>query len=168
MAGFQNLQKGQTTREKAEIQVTYPGMAAENIPRGTVVAIIDGVATIATTANSAGEAIGVSVESVDNSGGAPGDLNIGVVLSNCLVAVQTRTALNPLDGVKVSTTAGDVDEFVAGVDDEDLKIGRYRGIEGAQFARAAGTPFRETLSAGIVPDQDAAIDDIVWIELLDR
>ena len=168
MAGFKGILKGQTSREKVPVQTTTIGMAAENIPAGTVCAVIDGVATIATTANSAGEVIGVSVESVDNSGGSPGDLNIKLVLSNCLVAVQTRTALQPLDGVKVSTTAGDVDEFVAGTDDEDLKIGRYRGVEGAVFARAAGTPFRETLSAGNVPEQDAAADDIVWIELLDR
>ena len=58
-------------------------------------------------------------------------------------------------------------ELVDG-NDLDIKIGAYLGKEGAVFARAGTTPFRETLSDGLNPDQDAAANDIVWIQLMDR
>jgi len=167
--GFASLAKGQTTREKEPVQVDYLPCAAENIPRGTLCIVEEGNVTIATTTNYVGNRVCASVESVDNSGGAAGDLNIGVVFPKVLVALQTSSTLNPGDYVKVSGTAGQVEEFVDGTgnDDKDLMVGVYRGKEGAVFARAGTTPYRETLSAGIVPEQDAAVNDIVWVELLD-
>lgn len=168
--GFTSIVKGQTTREKEPVQIDYIGMAAQNIPRGTLCVIIDGIVTISTVAgaNGAGQRPCVSVEDVDNSAGSAGDLNIGVVFSKVLVAVQTDTILEPGDYVKAGTVvAGNVSEFDDGSDDLDIKVGAYRGIEGAVFARGAGTPFKETLSAGIVPEQSAAANDIVWVELLD-
>ena len=165
--GFQSIQKGETARPHQIVEY-YP-QAAENITRGTVCVVDDGNVTIATTALTAAAVanrVCVAVEDVDNSGGSAGDTNIGVVFAPAIVAVQTKTALNPGDFVKV-VTAGTVSELVD-TDDLDIKVGAYLGKEGAVFARAAGTPFRETLSDGIVPDQDAAIDDTVWIQLIDK
>lgn len=165
--GFQALQLGETARPHPKVE--YLPMAAENIARGTVCVVDDGNVTIATTALTAAAVANrtcVAIESVDNSGGSAGDLNIGVVFAPEIVAVQTKTALNPGDFLKV-VTAGTVSELVD-TDDLDIKVGAYVGKEAAVFSRASTTPFQETLSAGIVPDQDAAIDDIVWIQLIDK
>lgn len=165
--GFQALQLGETAEPNPKID--YIKLDAIAVTRGQVCVVDDGivkVATAALTAANVANRVCVAIEDVDNSGGSAGDLNVGVVFSKTIVAVQTKTALNPNDFLKV-VTAGTVSELVD-TDDLDIKVGVYRGKEGAVFARAGTTPFAETLSDGDKPQQDAAIDDIVWMEILDK
>jgi hypothetical protein len=121
---------------------------------------------IAPTTAVAGSKYYVSIEAKDNSGGADGALSIGVASSGDQVAVQTTTALIPGDPVKSSTTvAGCVEKFIVGTDAEGLKVGYYVGKEAGVFARSGSTPYAETISGSRILPSDAAINDIVAIEL---
>jgi len=140
----------------------------ENIVKGDLCIADVGFVKKATQANSAKLAPLIAIESVDNSGGAAGDKNIGVIGGGQIGTVSTTDALNPYDYVKVSATTAKVMKFVTAVDDPDLIVGMYVGIEGAIFARAATTPFAETLSAGDKPLRAAVANDVVAIKLMDR
>ena len=143
-------------------------MAAENISAGQLCVLIDGNVTIATAANESDQTVVVAVESKDNSGGSAGDLQILCAMPGTIVAVQTKTTLNPQDYVKVSATAGMVDEHVTATDAIDLMVGRYVSKDTGVFVRATSTPFAETLSGDEDPPGDAAVDDIVFIILKER
>jgi hypothetical protein len=148
--------------------VHYLPMAAQNIQKGKACVVIDGIVTLATQANSAGRSPFVPIEDVDNSGGNAGDKVIGGVGPKQRVTVETTDALKPFDYVKISATTGKVMKFVSGTDDVDLIYGRYITKEGAVFSRDTNSPYAETLSGGQKPLLDAAANDVVVIELVDR
>jgi hypothetical protein len=121
---------------------------------------------ISPTTAVAGSKYFVSIEAKDNSGGAAADLSIGVAKAGDIVGVQTTTILIAGDPVKSSTTVtGCVEKFIVGTDAEGLKVGYYVGKEAGVFARSGSTPYAETLSGTRINPVDAAVNDIVAIEL---
>lgn len=149
-------------------------VAAENITRGIATFVKAGIVTIAAVADAlAGYAAFVPVESVDNSGGSPGDLEASGVASPQRVALEVLAAsavLTPDDYVKISTTPGQVEKWVPTTDDQRLKYAKFLGIEAALLDRNAATPFDETLTPGIVPDQGLTPvtgDNVGWFQLLE-
>lgn len=152
--------------------------AAQNIARGTACFLIDGNVTIAlAAAAAAGHAPFVPIESVDNSGGSAGDTEMSGVVAPQRVALRVEAssaALDPGEYVKISATGGQVEKWVPTTDADNLKYARYLGREAALLDRAVLTPFDETLTAGIVPDQTltptaGATDDenVGWFQLIE-
>lgn len=154
------------------------GIAASlNLARGNACVLVDGNITLATIALvSAGRAPFVPIESVDNSAGAAGALEASGVVAPQRVALLVEASsatIFPGDYVKPSNNGdGTVERWVPGTDDDHEKYARYLGIEAAVFDRATTTPFSETLSPGIVPDQDLvptanAEDNVGWFQLVE-
>ncbi len=153
--------------------------AAENIARGVACYIIDGDVTIATSGVAAtGHTMFVPIQSVDNSGGAPGDTEISGVIAPQRVALTFETitgalTLFPGDYVKISaTTPGIVNRWIPGSDAAPLKYARFLGIEAALLDKNALTPFDETLTPGIVPDQSVTGTNLQqfvgWFQLMEN
>jgi len=147
---------------------------AVNLQRGVATFIKAGIVTIAAVADAvAGYTAFVPVESVDNSGGSPGDLEASGVVAPQRVALDVligSATLNPGDYVKISATPGLVDLFVVAVTDQRAKYAKYLGKEAALLDRNAATPFDETLTPGIVPDQvltPVADDNVGWFQLVE-
>lgn len=151
--------------------------AAQNIPRGTACLVESGFVTIA---NAVGQALGatpfVPIESIDNSNGNAGDTNMSGVTVNQRVALtfETITAaltLYPGDYVKISTIPGVVTRWLNG-NNAGLKYARFLGIEAALLDRDLSTPYDETLTPGIIPDQSvtgANGDTFVgWFQLVEN
>lgn len=153
-------------------------MAAQNIPRGTACFVQNsGNVTIATsTAAPTGYSAFVPVESVDNSSGTAGGTAISGVIEPQRIAVTYESTgtetLNPGDYLKISaTTAGRVTEWLT-TDSAELKYARFLGIEAALFERNSGTPFGESLTPGIIPDQSvtftaAGQTKVIWVQLVE-
>lgn len=150
-----------------------------NIARGIACYMVDGFVTIGTTALAAtGVSPFVPIESVDNSGGVAGDTEMSGVTAPQRVALtfETITAaltLFPGDYVKISTTTpGIVNKWLDTVDAAGLKYARFLGIEAALLDRDAATPFDETLTPGIVPDQSVTGADLAqfvgWFQLVEN
>lgn len=151
--------------------------AVDNILRGEACFLIAGNVTVATAAVAgAGHAPFVPIESVDNSGGSAGDTEMSGVAAPQRVAMRVEAssaAIDPGEYVKISATDGQVELWVV-ADAAELKYARYLGKEAAVFDRATTTPFSETLSVGIVPDQTltptaTATDDanVGWFQLME-
>ncbi len=150
------------------------GIAAINLQRGQACFIKSGVVTVAVVADAiAGFGAFVPVESVDNSGGSPGDLEASGITPDqrvALAAEDSSATLQPGDFVKISATAGEVELFVVTTDDQRLKYARYLGKEAALLDRDASTPFGETLTPGIVPDQSLTPvtgANVGWFQLVE-
>lgn len=164
MSQFQNFEAGMPMSIPPKVD-SFP-LAVENLVKGRVCITNDaGFITIATVALSAKRDHFVNIAAVDNSGGSAGDLPVGVVGSGQRVTVQTKTILEPGDSVKVSATDGMVDLFVVGTDDNNLKIGTYIGIEPGVYSKDSADPFAEGYTTNAKPEVNAAVDDIVVIEL---
>lgn len=155
------------------------GIAASlNLARGNACYLVDGNITLATLALSiAGHRPFVPTESVDNSSGGAGALEASGVEAPQRVALlveASSTALNPGDYVKPSNNAdGTVERWVPTTDDQRNKYAVYLGKEAALLDRATTTPFAETLTAGIVPDQTltptaTAADNVGWFQLIEN
>ncbi len=155
--------------------------AVQNIARGTACYIDaastpSGAVTIATQALSLiGHSPFVPIESVDNSGGAIGDTEMSGVTAPQRVAVTIRLdttdglTIAPGDYLKISdVTPGQLHRWNNG-DVDASKYARFLGIEAALLDRAIATPFDETLTPGIVPDESVtglSGDTFVgWIQL---
>jgi hypothetical protein len=150
------------------------GVAAESITRGIASFVKAGFVTIAAVADAiAGYAPFVPTASVDNSGGAAGDEVVSGVSADQRVALDILIGsadLNPDDFVKISATPGLVERWVPAVDDQRAKYARYLGIEAALLDRNTATPFDETLTPGIIPDQSlvpVSGDNTAWFQLLE-
>ena len=93
------------------------------------------------------------------------------------VALQLRESsptINPGDFAKISSTPGQVARWIPDNDDQRLKYARYLGKEAALLDVNESTPFDETLTVGIVPDQTltptTTVDDpanVGWFQLMD-
>ena len=146
---------------------------ALNLARGQACYLVAGEITLGTEALSlTGAAPFVPVESVDNTNDG---LEASGVTAPQRVAVTIRgdttdgTVFNPGDYLKISdATAGVLAKWNNG-DIDASKYARFLGVEAALFDRASGTPFAETLSAGVVPDQSKTAADGVtfvgWVQL---
>ncbi len=140
-------------------------MAAQNIPRGTMCAIVLGIVTIATAANSVDNSRFVPIESKDNSAGSPGDLEIKGVSAPQKVALKLSTdgGLTVGEFVEVSAAFdGEVKEAAAGA-----KVARYLGKEAALLNTNVATPFEQTLTEGVVPEQLLLAGEIGWFQLIE-
>ncbi len=144
-----------------------------SIVRGQACYLIQGLVTVATEGNSNdGNAAFVPIESVDNSG--DDNLPISGVVSPQRVALTIGTdaqiTLNPGDYVQISDTAGQVTPLetaaIAG-----FRYARFLGIEAALLDVNASTPFDETLTPGIVPDQSVTVESgetaVGWFQLVE-
>jgi hypothetical protein len=129
--------------------------AVDNIARGEACFVIGGLVTVATQSlDDAGHSPFVPVESVDNSGNA--NLPISGVSNPQRVAMRVEAssaAIDPGEYVKISATDGQVEKWDITTDAGELKYAKYLGKEATLLNRAAASPFGETLTAGIVPDQ---------------
>jgi len=146
---------------------------ALNLVRGQACYLVAGEITLAAEALSlTGAAPFVPVESVDNTNDG---LEAAGVTAPQRVAVTIRgdttdgTTFNPGDYLKVSdATSGVLAKWNNG-DVDASKYARYLGIEAALFVRDGSTPFGETLSAGVVPDQTQTAADgvtfVAWVQL---
>ena len=150
------------------------GVAAQSITRGIACFVKAGVVTIAAVADAiAGYAAFVPTASVDNSGGSAGDEVVDGVSAPQRVALDVLIGsadLNPDDYVKISATDGLVEKWVEAVDDQRLKYARYLGIEAALLDRNTSSPYDETLTPGIRPDQTLSPvsgDNTAWFQLLE-
>ena len=108
---------------------------------------------------------------MDNSGGADGDEEVSGVSADQRVALAVEVGsanLNPDDYVKISATDGQVSRWTV-ADPAESKYARYLGKEAALLDRNASTPYDETLTPGIVPDQvldPETGDNVGWFQLM--
>ena len=157
--------------------------AVQNIARGVACYLNSastppGAITIGTAAlGLAGNAPFVPIESVDNSGGAVGDTEMSGVTPPQRVALtweaDTTAGLTiaPGDYLKIFGVVGNVARWTDG-DTDAPKYARFLGIEAALLDRDATTPFDETLTPGIVPDQSVTLADgetkTIWVQLMEN
>ncbi len=146
---------------------------ALNLARGQACVLVDGEITIATISLlTAGHAAFVPIESVDNTSDG---LEASGVEAPQRVALEVKistTALNPGDFVKPASVAGTVEKWIPTTDAHFEKYAKYLGKEAALLDRASATPFDETLTAGIVPDQTltpgtVTTENVGWFQLLE-
>lgn len=137
-------------------------MAAQNIPRGTACVVILGFVTIATVANSIDNSRFVPIRDRDNSTGAPGDLEITGVSAPQKVALETLDDLDVGDFVEVSATDGIVQKATTGA-----KYARYKGKEAVLLNTNTLTPFEQTLTDGVVPDEPLLAGETGWFQLIE-
>ncbi len=150
--------------------------AAQNIARGQACYLTAGNVTIATAATSNnGRAVFVPIESVDNSGGALGDTEMSGVAAPQRVALVVGdgvviSTLRPGEYVKISDVPGQVTNMLT-TEVAGFRYARYLGIEAALLDRDPITPFDETLTPGIVPDQTlvvaAGATAVAWFQLVE-
>lgn len=137
-------------------------MAAQNIPRGTMCAVVSGIITIGTVANSVGNARFVPIENKDNSGGSPGDLEIKGVTATQRVALTTLDQIEVDGFAELSATDGVVQAATSGA-----KVARYLGKEAALLDTNTLTPFEQTLTDGVVPDDPLLTGETGWFQLVE-
>lgn len=137
-------------------------MAAQNIPRGTMCAVVAGFVTIATAANSVGNVRYVPIENKDNSGGSPGDLEIKGVTATQKVALTTLDQIEVQGFAELSATDGTVQAATTGA-----KVARYLGKEAALLNTNVSTPFEQTLTDGVVPDEPLLAGETGWFQLVE-
>jgi len=136
-----------------------------SLTKGDVVVVDNaGFVVIATVALTVKRKAFVTIEAVDNSGGVAGDKDIEVVGAKQRVTVQTTSTLSPGDGVKVSAIDGKVQLFDVVLDDDNIRIGHYIGIEPGVYVKDTGSPFAEGYTVDKA-EADAAVNDIVIVEL---
>lgn len=150
---------------------------SETILRGNACVIVDGFVEIATEALLvAGRTAFVPIEDGDNSAGVDGDINVSGVTANQRVALLVEadsSVINPGDYVKPSGNNDGTVELWATADAPGDKYARYLGKEAALLDVNSATPFDETLTVGIVPDQiltptsDDA-DNVGWFQLVEN
>lgn len=148
--------------------------AALNLARGDASVLVGGNITLATVAlTSAGNAPFVPIESVDNTGGGLEASGVAAPQRVALEVEASSAALDPGEYVKPSSNGdGTVEKWVAGTDDDHEKYARYLGKEAALLDRDTITPFDETLTVGIVPDQTltptaVAAENVGWFQLVE-
>ena len=155
--------------------------AVQNIARGQACYMDEasGNITLATTTLAAqGSSPFVPIESVDNSGGSAGDTEMSGVTAPQRVAMTIEfdttqgLTIYPGDYLRVDPGAtGFLHKWING-NDSHFKYARFLGIEAALLDRDASTPFDETLTPGVVPDQSAtgANNDtfVGWVQLVEN
>ncbi len=147
--------------------------SVDSIVRGEACYITAGIVTVATAAlSNDGRAVFVPVESVDNSGND--NLPISGVVSPQRVALtmgaDSQIVFNPGDYAKISNVAGQVEPMVD-TEVAGFRYARFLGIEAALLDVNTVTPFDETLTPGIVPDQSVTIESgetaVGWFQLIE-
>jgi hypothetical protein len=145
-----------------------------NLVRGQACMLVSGEIVLATqTLSIAGHSPFVPIESVDNTGDGLEASGVTAPQRVALEAEASSATIFPGDYVKASSgNDGTVERWVPTTDDDHLKYARYLGKEAALLDRAVATPFDETLTPGIVPDQAliptaVSAENIGWYQLLE-
>lgn len=124
------------------------------LERGAACLLKAGKITLATITDVVnGYAPFVPIESVDNTGNGLEASGVGAPQRVALRAKISSLTLNPGDYVKPSSVAGEVEAWVPVTGETGEIYARYLGKEAGLFQRESGTPWKETLSNGIKPDQ---------------
>lgn len=142
-------------------------MAAADIAKGDVCYIIGGLVTPALIADVLNPVTAViPTESIDNSDDE--GLEIRVVLPNHPVAILAHDVFTVGQYGAVSDTDGELLPIPQTAANTTVrKFARYMGKEAAIFSIDSTTPFDQTLSSGIVPDQSLAADEVGWFMLVE-
>jgi len=147
---------------------------ALNLVRGNACLLVDGEITLSTLAlMAAGHAPFVPIESVDNTNDGLEASGVAAPQRVALLVEASSTALAPDDFVKPSNNAdGTVERWVPTTDAHFEKYAKYLGKEAALLDRDSVTPFDETLTPGIVPDQTltptaSPSDNVGWFQLIE-
>jgi len=146
----------------------------DNIDRGELCLLIGGLVTVATaTLATDANAVFVPIESVANAG--PLGLPISGVTAPQRVALRAGADSNitffPGAYGKVSNVDGVVEPMVDN-DADNLRVVRYLGKEAALLDKAGTPTFAESLSSGIVPDENLVVLSgqfgVGWFQLVER
>lgn len=162
------IAQGDTPSILNQKTTTLPIAASTNLIKGQPCVVITGNVTAAVVANTAAttNAYVVPVESVDNSSGGDGDLNIKVVTvgpeTGPYVALTSTEALTPFAYVEIGASSV-VELFGTGA-----KYAQYIGKEAGVWSRAAGSPYDQTLSDGQVPVQPLEIGEVGWFRIMEN
>ena len=147
---------------------------ALNLVRGNACVLVSGEITLATQAlTSAGNTPFVPIESVDNTGDGLEASGVAAPQRVALLVAASSAALDPGEYVKPSSGGdGTVQKWAPVSDDDNEKYARYLGKEAALLDRDTSTPFGETLTTGIVPDETltptaTASDNVGWFQLVE-
>ena len=164
--GTRPIEQGDTPDIQDDYAVSV-AMGAENILKGTKCFIVGGFVVTTISANNTFPVTPcVPTESKDNSTGAPGDLELRVILPGQIIALTGSGVFTV--GQYGSITGSDV---ITALDEGSIntirKYARYLGKEAALFERDGSIPFGETLSTGIVPDQNLADAEVGWFQLVE-
>lgn len=165
--GTRPIEAGDTPDIQDDFGVSVP-MAAQNRTKGDVCQMQNGFLQQALVADILLPLSPVvPTESKDNSGGSAGDLEMRVIGAGQIIALLGSGVFfvgqyAEITGNGVITALNDMLSNTT-----HRKYCRYIGKEGAVFARKATTAFDETLSTGIVPDENLADAEIGWFELVE-
>jgi len=111
----------------------------------------------------------VPTQSIDASNDTTaGDSSIRVMTAGQMVAMKCSDAVTVGQYTKISAD-GILSALAETSNTAARKYARYIGKEGAVFTRSAlsSTGYAETLTTGIVPDQDLAAGEIGWFMLVE-
>jgi len=149
-------------------------VASLNLARGNACLLVNGEIVLSTLAlMAAGHAPFVPIESVDNTGDGLEASGVEAPQRVALLLEASSAALDPGEFVKPSNNAdGTVEKWVPTTDAHFEKYAKYLGKEAALLDRDTSTPFDETLTVGIVPDQTltptaTAADNVGWFQLME-
>ena len=126
-----------------------------------------------TTLEGAGSVPFVPVESVENNGkAAPAPIS-GVTapqrVAMTIIADSDDQTFHPGSYLRIDTGTGNLLSWDN--DNTQPKYARFLGIEAALLSRSSISPFSETLTPGIVPDESVTLDDgetfVGWVQLIE-
>lgn len=169
--GTRPIEAGDTPDIQDDYAVSIP-VDAIDIIKGQPYQVLAGVVSVAATAAiTYPRSPVVSTENKDNSGGSSGDLEARCITAGQMIALQNTTGADLTIQKYVGTSGSTAGELVAigegAANTTNRKYARYVGKEGAVFERSSSTPYIESLTVGIVPDQTLADDEVGWFQLVE-
>jgi hypothetical protein len=164
MSQFQNFIAGMSMSISPKVD-SLPVAASTSIAKGDVIVESSGFMVVATAANSVKRHCFVAIEAADNSAGANGDIGVLCVGQGQRVTVLTKSIITPGEGVKISGTDGAIAALDEALDDINVRIGFYIGIEPGVYSKDTASPFAEGYTTNSAPEVACAVDDIVVMEL---
>jgi len=164
MSQFQKYVAGMSMSISPKVD-SLPVAATTSIAKGDVILESGGFMVVATAALAVKRHCFVAIEAADNSAGADGDIGVLCVGAGQRVTVLTKSIITPAEGIKVSATDGAVAALDEALDDINVRIGFYIGIEPGVYVKDTATPYAEGYTTDSAPEVAAAVDDIVVVEL---
>jgi len=163
--GTRPIEAGDTPDIQDDFGVSV-AMAVQNRAKGDICQMQGGLLQLAETADKTFPLSPVvPTESKDNSG--DDDLEMRVIGAGQIIALLGSGVffVGQYGSIESDGIITALSETAANT--ASRKYARYIGKEGAIFERKATADFDETLSVGIVPDQDLADAEIGWFELVE-
>jgi len=159
--------------------VSYPVKSATILTKGNKCLVVGGFVENATGAKRHFPICPcVPTQSVDNQAGANGDQNVRIMLPGQMVALKGESIFTLGQYGTIAVTTNFLEGLSETLDNSNndgtgpltgRKYARYVGKEGAIFTRSAlaAEAYIEELSPGINPDQDLALNEIGWFQLVE-